>query len=46
MNWKEKAVIRILMVVAKLLSPIEWATEINSLSAHLSVNLPDKKDGE
>jgi len=43
MTWQEKTVIRILMLVAQLLSPSLWSSEVKSLSAHLSVNIPESK---
>lgn len=38
MTWKEKTVIRILLLVAKFLSPSEWAKDVESLATHISVN--------
>lgn len=42
MNWREKTVIRILMVVAELLCTPEWHERVKSLAVHLSVHLPDE----
>lgn len=41
MNWREKTVIKILMLVASLLTPEEWSKEVKNLATHLSVHLPD-----
>lgn len=43
MKWQEKTVIRILMVVAQLLAPTEWAEQVKNLATHLSVNIPEVK---
>lgn len=43
MTWKEKMVVRILMLVAQLLSPESWAKEVSSLATHLSVHIPEPK---
>lgn len=42
MNWRDKTVIRILMVVAKLIARAEWQKEVENLAIHLSVNIPDE----
>jgi len=37
LTWREKTTIDILLFIAGILTP-EYATEINKLSAHISVN--------
>ena len=41
MSWKDKTVIRILLLVASFISRDEWKKEINSLASHISVNMPE-----
>ena len=41
MTWKEKTVIRILLLVAKMLAADEWKAEIKELATHISVNAPE-----
>jgi hypothetical protein len=38
MSWNQKAVIRILLLVARLIAPSEWAKDIDQLATHISVN--------
>jgi len=38
MSFKEKTVIRILLLVAKFIAPAEWQKEVESLATHISVN--------
>ena len=38
MTFKEKTVIRILLLVAKFIAPAEWQKEVESLATHISVN--------
>lgn len=40
MNWKEKTVVRILLMVAGWIAPSEWKKEIEQLGNHISVNSP------
>jgi len=43
MNWKEKVVVRILMLLAVLLAPDGWAKEVGNLANHLNSIRPDEK---
>jgi hypothetical protein len=43
MTWKDKTVIRILLIVAKMVSPT-WSKEIDSLSAHISCSPIEPKE--
>ena len=36
MTFKEKTVIRILLLVAKFIAPAEWQKEVESLATHIS----------
>lgn len=38
MNWKEKTVVRILLLVARFIAPAEWQKDVESLATHISVN--------
>lgn len=38
MTWKQKTVIRILLIVASMLCDPEWKAEIEKLSTHIGVN--------
>lgn len=44
MTWQQRTVIRILMVVAQLITPSEWRDEVKGLAVHLSVHIPEKKE--
>jgi hypothetical protein len=37
MNWTDKSVIKVLLLVAKLIAREEWKKDIEQLSTHLSV---------
>lgn len=43
MTWREKTVIRILMLVAKMVSAEAWHKDIEQLAAHISVWAPEPK---
>jgi hypothetical protein len=36
MNWKQKTVVRILLLVARMLADEDWAEEIKHLSNHIT----------
>lgn len=36
MDWKQKTVIRILLLVARMLASEPWAAEVNHLANHIS----------
>ncbi len=40
MDWKEKTVIRILLVIAQWIAPSEWKKDVETLATHISVNAP------
>jgi hypothetical protein len=37
MNWTDKTVIRILLMVAKFIARDDWKKDVEQLSAHISV---------
>lgn len=43
MNWKEKTVIRILLLVARLIAPAEWQKDVEQLATHISVNAKESQ---
>lgn len=43
MNWREKMVIRILMLVAEFMADGEWKKEVHALALHLNVSIPEVK---
>ena len=43
MNWRDKTVIRILMVIAGFMARDEWKKDVNNLAAHLNVHIPDDR---
>lgn len=46
MSWREKTVIRILLMVGKFMADEAWKRDIESLSNHISCWTPEKKAGE
>ena len=44
MSWKEKTVIRILLLVARLIAPAEWQKDVEQLSTHISVWAKEAED--
>lgn len=43
MTWKDKTVIRILLIVAKMVSEPEWRREIEALSNHIGALILEAK---
>jgi hypothetical protein len=43
MTWKQKTVIRILLIVAEMLADAEWRKEVRTLATHISVNAPERE---
>lgn len=40
MDWRTKCVVRILLLVARIVGPDEWAEEIRHLGNHISTWAP------
>ena len=40
MTWREKVVVSILLLVARILDDGQWGNEIKHLAAHISVSAP------
>jgi hypothetical protein len=46
MNWTDKTVIRILLIVAKFMAQEPWKKDIEQLAAHISVGKWQREDEE
>jgi len=44
MTWREKVVVSILLLVARMLDEGQWGNEIKTLATHIAVNAPKPVD--
>ena len=42
MSWREKIVIRVLLLVARMVAGDPWAAEIDKLATHIVYGKPDE----